>query len=107
VHEAAKLCEDLGHYVEETPPEIDQAALGNAIWVIVTAQTRCAPYLAGKTNVGEIAETLRVEVYDALKELSEYDPRKFEAANEEYLASIGAAKPEAVADGNRNGQKDD
>jgi amidase len=39
VDEAAKLCEDLGHYVEETSPEIDQAALGKAIWVIITAQT--------------------------------------------------------------------
>jgi hypothetical protein len=39
--------------------------------------------------------------YDALKELNEYDPAKFEAANEEYLASIGAGKPEAQAD--RNG----
>ena len=42
-----------------------------------------------------------MEIYDALKELSEYDPAKFEAANEEYLASIGAGKPEAQAD--RNG----
>jgi hypothetical protein len=42
-----------------------------------------------------------VEVYTALRELSEYDPAKFEAANEEYLASIGAGKPEAQAD--RNG----
>jgi hypothetical protein len=64
--------------------------------------SRCAPYLAGKTNVGEIAEAIRVEVYDALRELSEYDPRKFEAANEEYLASIGAAKPEPT-DGDKDG----
>jgi hypothetical protein len=36
----------------------------------------------------------------ALRELSQYDPAKFEAANEEYLASIGAGKPEAQADTN-------
>ena len=41
-----------------------------------------------------------MEIYDALKELSEYDPAKFEAANEEYLASIGAGKPEAHAERN-------
>jgi hypothetical protein len=68
---------------------------------LLAMPSRCAPYLAGKTNVGEIAEAIRVEVYTALRELSEYDPAKFEAANEEYLASIGAGKPEAQAD--RNG----
>jgi hypothetical protein len=67
--------------------------------------SRCAPYLQGKTNVGEIAETLRMEVYDALKELADYDPTKFEAAQEEYLASIGAAKPEAGSAPNGNGQE--
>src|SRR5215471_20165948 len=40
VGEAAKLCEDLGHHVEEASPEIDEAALTKAIWIIVTAQTR-------------------------------------------------------------------
>ena len=54
----------------------------------------------GDVHTG-LAEILRVEIYDALKELSEYDPAKFEAANEEYLARIGVAKPEAQAD--RNG----
>jgi hypothetical protein len=58
---------------------------------LLALPSRCAPYLKGKTNVGEIAETLRLEVYDALKELSEYDPRKFEAANEEYLSHVVAA----------------
>jgi phage terminase Nu1 subunit (DNA packaging protein) len=70
---------------------------------VLAIPSRCAPYLAGKTNVGEIAEAIRVEVYDALRELSEYDPRKFEAANEEYLASIGVAKPEAQADRDKDG----
>jgi amidase len=40
VGEAAKLCQDLGHYVEESSPEVDQAALGKATWVITIAQTR-------------------------------------------------------------------
>ena len=40
VDEAAKLCEDLGHHVEEASPGIDEAALTKAIWIIITAQTR-------------------------------------------------------------------
>jgi hypothetical protein len=60
---------------------------------LLSLPSRCAPYLVGKTNVAEIAETIRIEVYTALHELSEYDPAAFEAANEEYLASLGAAKP--------------
>jgi hypothetical protein len=43
VDEAAKLCEDLAHHVEETSPEIDGAALGKANWVIMIAQTRARP----------------------------------------------------------------
>jgi Asp-tRNA(Asn)/Glu-tRNA(Gln) amidotransferase A subunit family amidase len=38
--DAAKLCEDLGHHVEEASPGIDEAALTKAIWIIITAQTR-------------------------------------------------------------------
>ena len=66
---------------------------------LLSIPARCAPCLEGKTNVAQIAEAIRVEVYTALNELSEYDPAKFEQANEEYLASIGAAKPRPVMDG--------
>jgi amidase len=62
VDEAAKLCEDLGHYIEETSPEIDQAALGKAIWVIITAQTRVRLQLAatvlGRQATSEDVETV-------------------------------------------------
>jgi amidase len=62
VDEAAKLCEDLGHRVEETSPEIDQAALGKAIWVIITAQTRArlqfAPIVLGRQATSEDVETV-------------------------------------------------
>ena len=71
---------------------------------LLALPSRCCHSLQAKTNPAEIAEILKDEVESALRELSEYDPAKFEAANEEYLASVGAGKPEA---GNRNGQKAD
>jgi amidase len=62
VDEAAKLCEDLGHHVGEASPEIDQAALSNAIWVIITAQTRAllqrAKPLVGRQATLEDVETV-------------------------------------------------
>jgi hypothetical protein len=60
--------------------------------------------LVSKTDIAEIAERLRVELYAALNELSEYDPRKFEAATEEYLASFGAgpATDGDKVDGDKN-----
>jgi hypothetical protein len=55
---------------------------------------------SGRFGGSSVAEILTGEVEAALRELSQYDPAKFEAANEEYLASIGAGKPEAQADTN-------
>jgi hypothetical protein len=54
----------------------------------------------GKTDLAEIVGILTEDSETALRELAGYDPAMFEAANEEYLASIGAAKPEAQTDGN-------
>ena len=62
VGKAAKLCEDLGHHIEETSPEIDQAGLGNAIWIIVTAQTSLwlefAAAVLGRQPTSEDVETV-------------------------------------------------
>jgi amidase/6-aminohexanoate-cyclic-dimer hydrolase len=44
---AARLCERLGHHVEEARPEIDAAALGEAQLVIVSANVRMALDLRG------------------------------------------------------------
>ena len=62
VGEAAKLCEDLGHHVEESSPEVDQAALSKAIWVITAAQTRArlpfAEKVLGRPVTSEDVETV-------------------------------------------------
>jgi hypothetical protein len=58
---------------------------------LLALPSRCCHSLQAKTNPAEIAEILRNEVETALRELSEYDPRKFEAANEEYLSHVVAA----------------
>jgi hypothetical protein len=63
---------------------------------LLALPSRCCHLLQVKMNPAEVAKILRDEGELALRELSEYDPAKFEAANEEYLASIGAAKPEAT-----------
>jgi Asp-tRNA(Asn)/Glu-tRNA(Gln) amidotransferase A subunit family amidase len=39
VETAAKLCQDLGHEVEEAHPEADYEAMGNATYIIITANT--------------------------------------------------------------------
>jgi hypothetical protein len=56
----------------------------------------CARPLVGKTDISEIAELIRVELYSALKELSECDAGMFEATGEGLSGQfIGAAGPEA------------
>ena len=59
IDEAAKLCEDLGHDVEEASPEIDESAAVNALWIIITAQThallqRATPMLGRQATLEDV-----------------------------------------------------
>jgi len=61
---------------------------------LLAIPSRVTRLLIGQTEFQKICDLIYGEIEMALKELSDYDPQKFEEANEEYLAWIGAAKPE-------------
>jgi phage terminase Nu1 subunit (DNA packaging protein) len=59
---------------------------------LLAIPSRVTRLLIGKTVFEEIHDLLTTEIELALRELAEYDPARFDAANEEYLASVRAAK---------------
>lgn len=52
---------------------------------VLAVPSKLAPQLVGKTEMPVILDILTQEVYEALRELSEYDPSKFYAMSEEYV----------------------
>jgi Asp-tRNA(Asn)/Glu-tRNA(Gln) amidotransferase A subunit family amidase len=77
VDEAAKLCEDLGHHVEEASPEIDEAALTKAIWIIIKAQTRAllqfATLVLGRQATSEDVEPVTWAYSEGARQFSASD----------------------------------
>jgi amidase len=74
---AAKLCESLGHHLEEASPAIDEAARGNAVTIIVAAQTRAllqfAGLVLGRPVTQEDVETITWETAELARPYSASD----------------------------------
>jgi Asp-tRNA(Asn)/Glu-tRNA(Gln) amidotransferase A subunit family amidase len=75
--EAAKLCEELGHHVEEAWPEIDKSELAKAVWIIITAQTRAllqrATLVLGRQATLEDVETVTWAYSESARQFSASD----------------------------------
>jgi Asp-tRNA(Asn)/Glu-tRNA(Gln) amidotransferase A subunit family amidase len=77
VAEAAKLCESLGHHLEEASPAIDEAARGKAVAIIVTSQTRAvlqrAEAILGRLATQEDVETITWRTAEYSRQFSASD----------------------------------
>jgi hypothetical protein len=70
VAEAAKLCESLGHHLEEASPEFDEIARGKAVGIIADSQTRV---LLGRAATSEDVETVTWEIAEYARRFSGSD----------------------------------
>ncbi|MDE3135828.1 MAG: amidase [Acidobacteriota bacterium] len=74
VHDAAKLCESLGHHVEEAAPEINGALMVDSflrIWRAGTASAvQAMAFLTGRTPSPELFEPLTWALYEQGRQVS-------------------------------------
>jgi amidase len=74
VHEAAKLCESLGHHVEEAAPEIDGTLMVDSflrIWRAGTASAvQAMAFLTGRAPSPEMFEPLTWALYEQGRQVS-------------------------------------
>ena len=82
VREAARLCESLGHHVEEAAPKLDSAALGQSVFTIISASIaadlRAREAATGIAAGPEMIETVTRAFYDMGMKVTGVD---FAAAN--------------------------
>ena len=98
VREAAKLCESLGHHVEEAAPKIDATALGRAVFTMISASIaadlRAREAATGIVAGPEMIETVTRAFYDMGMKTSGVD---FAAANND-LQTAGIAVADFMDD---------
>jgi phage terminase Nu1 subunit (DNA packaging protein) len=110
--EAEKAVIDLQLYKQKVHEGQHVAFVMTTIFTAVKQRmlsipSRVTRVLMGKTDFQEIYAIINDEIEMALRELSEYDPSMFAAANEEYLAMTGANMQPSRPNGDSNNHHQD